>query len=455
MAARHVVVIGAGVGGLGAARAAAGAGARVTIVGNEPPGGRGVWHSLLPSKVLLTVADGVGQSARFPDLGLRDVAGTPDPAAAMRRIGELSRSWSRVQADELERLGVRFVAGRAAFADPHRVDVDTGGGASASLEADAFVVATGSVPVFPPGLKPDGRRVIAPRFASKLERLPASVVVVGAGATGSEFVYCFNRLGAAVTWVVDEYGVLPAFDREAAAVLVEVLERRGVVRHEGMAARSAAGRRRRREGRRSTTGASCRPRWRSSRWAGGPTSPICSLEGAGLSVDAARGLEVDELCRSAVPHVYGVGDATGTPFIANKAMAQGWTAGLHAAGAPAPAYDARTLIEAVYTDPEVAQIGSKEGGAARQDRGVRVLRLPNQMNLKAALTGETGGFVKLVIEADGGVVLGASAVGAHAADVLAPLALGLRLKVKLDDLAASFAAHPGLAESAYAAAREA
>jgi dihydrolipoamide dehydrogenase len=84
-----------------------------------------------------------------------------------------------------------------------------------------------------------------------------------------------------------------------------------------------------------------------------------------------------------------------------------------------------------------------------------VLRLPNQMNLKAALSGETGGFVKLVIEAESGVVLGASAVGAHAGDVLAPLALGVRLKAEVCDLAASFAAHPGLAESAYAAAREA
>ncbi len=454
MTARHVVVIGAGAGGLAAARAAAGAGAGVTIVGNEPPGGRGTWHSLLPSKVLLTVADGLGQSARFSDLGLRDVAGAPDPAATMRRIAELSRSWSRVQSAELDRLGVRFVDGRAAFANPHRLVVDTGGGASASLDADAFVVATGSVPVFPPHLKPDGRRVIAPRFASKLERLPASVVVVGAGATGSEFVYCFNRLGAAVTWVVDEYGVLPAFDREAAAVLVEVLERRGVVRHEGMAARSAAGHG---DGVTVTLDDGRELSADLAFIALGRRPDVADLhvERAGLSIEAARGLEVDEFCRSAVPHVYGAGDATGTPLIANKAMAQGWTAGLHAAGAPAPAYDSHALIEAVYTDPEVAQIGLREGGAANPGQGVRVLTLPNQMNLKAALTGETGGFVKLVIETDSGVVLGASAVGAHAADLLAPLALGIRLKAELRDLAASFAAHPGLAESAYAAAREA
>lgn len=452
MAERHVVVIGAGVGGLGAAHAAAGAGARVTLVANEPPGGRGIWHSLLPSKVWLTVADGIGLSRRLPDLGLREVGGAPDPAVTVRRIRELSRSWSRLQSAGLERLGVRFVDGRASFADPHRLEIDAGDGSPATLEADAFVVATGSVPVFPPDLKPDGRRVIAPRLVSKLERLPASVVVIGAGATGAEFVYCFNRLGAAVTWVVDEYGVLPAFDREAAAVLADVFERRGVVRHEGVAARSVAadgdgvlvtlGDRRELSADMAFIALGRRP-----------DVADLHLERVGLAIDAPRGIEVDEFCRSAVPHVYAAGDSTGTPFIANKAMAQGWIAGSHAAGAPAPVDRPETLVQAVYTDPEVAQIGWRGSVAADDARGVRVLKLPNGANLKAVLSGDTGGFVKLVIDAAGGAVLGASAVGAHAADVLAPLALGIRLHARLDDLASSFAAHPGLAESLYAAAR--
>ena len=178
------------------------------------------------------------------------------------------------------------------------------------------------------------------------------------------------------------------------------------------------------------------------------------LERAGLTVDGPRAIEVDEFCRSAVPHVYAVGDAAGTPFIANKAMAQGWIAGRHAAGAPTPAYRPETMVEAVYTDPEVAQIGRRDTGADAGG-GIQVLRLPNATNLKAVLSGETRGFVKLVADAASGAVLGASAVGAHAADVLAPLALGIRLKARLDDLASSFAAHPGLAESLYAAAREA
>jgi len=164
---------------------------------------------------------------------------------------------------------------------------------------------------------------------------------------------------------------------------------------------------------------------------------------------------VDEFCRSAVPHVYAAGDSTGTPFIANKAMAQGWIAGRHAAGAPAAPYRPETMVEAVYTDPEVAQIGRRDPGAAGGGDGIRVLRLPNESNLKAVLSGETRGFVKLVTDAASGAVLGASAVGAHAADILAPLALGIRLKARLDDLASSFAAHPGFAESVFAAAREA
>lgn len=453
MGARHVVVIGAGVGGVNAARAAAGAGARVTIVSNESPGGRAVWHSLLPSKVLLTVADRLGQSAHLRGLGLREVAAQPDPLVLVRRIGELSRHWSHVQTGELERVGVRFIAGRAAFADPHRLTVDGDPGPATSLEADAFIVATGSVPVFPPTLKPDGKRIMAPRFVSTLQRLPQSVVVVGAGPTGAEFVYGFNRLGAAVTWVIDEYGVLPLFDRDAAAVLVEALEHRGVVRHEGVAARSVVA------NEDSVTVTLGDGRAVSADLAfialgRKPDVADLDMERAGLLLNPPRGLDVDQFCRSAVSHIYGVGDVAGPPFIANKAMAQGWTAGRHAAGESPPPFRPDALVQAVYTDPEIAQIGKTETAAATNGHGVLVRKLPYQMNLKAALAGETDGFMKLVLETTSGTVLGASAVGSLAADLLAPLALGIRLNAQRGDLAAAFPAHPGLSEILFDAARD-
>jgi dihydrolipoamide dehydrogenase len=453
MASKHIVVIGAGVAGISAAQAAAGAGARVTVVaGNEPAGGRATWHSLLPSKVLLTVADSLGQARRFSTLGLTAAGEAPDMPATARRIRDLSESWSRTQSAQLSRLGVRLLEGTATFAGHGELHVSKDGGAPAALAADAIIVATGSIPTFPPDLKPDGKRIIAPRFIRKLERLPASLVVVGAGVTGAEFVYAFNRLGVAVSWVVDEYGVLPTFDREAAAFLVKTLESRGVVRHDGVAAASVASgddvvKVTLRDGRTISAEMAFLALGRR------PDVAALNLENAGLHVDPRRGVEVDEFCCSAVRHVYAAGDATGMPLTANKAMAQGWIAGRHAAGAASPPYHPGTIVEAVYTDPEVAQIGLLETQAAAQGHALRVLHLDHGMNLKAVLAGEPEGFMKLVVDAGDGTVLGAAAVGTHAADVLAPLALGIRLKARVDDLVSLFPAHPGLGEIAFAAAR--
>ena len=97
-----------------------------------------------------------------------------------------------------------------------------------TLTGDAIIVATGSVPFFPPNLKPNGKTVIAPRFFSGLKALPGSMVVIGAGATGVEAVYLFNRLGLAVTWIVDQLGVLPDYPAAAGTLIADILVKRGV-----------------------------------------------------------------------------------------------------------------------------------------------------------------------------------------------------------------------------------
>ena len=203
----HITTIGAGPAGVAAARAAAKAGARVTLIGAELPGGRAEWHSLLPSKVLLTAADSLAMAEHFEALGLSgSTGGMPDIKALSQRICALSQTRNETRLADLTRRGVQFLHGTAAFPSAHRLRITPTEGTPYSMEADAIIVASGSVPIFPPGLKPDGGRIIAPRFVSKLSDLPTSMAVVGAGVTGTEFVYAFIRLGIAVTWLVDEFG---------------------------------------------------------------------------------------------------------------------------------------------------------------------------------------------------------------------------------------------------------
>ncbi|MEJ2077127.1 MAG: NAD(P)/FAD-dependent oxidoreductase [Acidobacteriota bacterium] len=449
----RVAVVGAGPAGVAAARVAAGAGASVTLIGAELPGGRANWHSLLPSKVFLTATDMLGVTDRLEALGIISPgAHQAHPQRLTERIRALSRDRSERTSSDLASRGVRFLQGKARFQDPHTVGVDGIDGSSLTVEADTIVLATGSVPIFPPKLKPNGKEILAPRFVGKLDVLPDSMIVIGGGVTGAEFAYAFNKLGVKVTWLVDEFGVLPSFDSEVVDVLLEELKLRGVVLHRGVAAVSATAV----EGATVTLRDENVFRSETAFVAIGrrPDSSGLEIEACGLAVGQAGGIEIDEYCRSEVAHIYAAGDITGPPMCANKGMVQGFIAGLHAATGQSRAYRPETVIEAVYTDPQIAQVGLHESAAAEKGQSVRSLRVTYDSSLKAMLLGEREGFLKLLVDTKTGRIVGASAGGSHAADVLAPVATAIQLNATQEDLSTMFSAHPSLSELPFEAARE-
>lgn len=445
--AKQVLAIGAGPAGLEAARAAAMAGARVTLVSEGPLGGRAGWDSLIPSKVWLAAADSMSQIEQAAALGLAlSGPSRPDPAAILARIRTIARNWSDQQIKALNDLGVELITGVATFETPQQVVVkQSEDEAAARLTADAIIIATGSVPFFPPNLKPDGKRILAPRFASHLEALPDSIIVIGAGATGSEFTYLFNRLGVKVTWLVDPYGVLPAFAPAAGQFLAETLAQRGV----NLAANQVADRLEADEtGVTVTTTSGGQYRTAMVFVAIGrfPDLSRLNLTAAGLPVPAGQSLPTDAFGRSPVPAIYAVGDAAGAPMLANRAMAQAWVAGCHAAGVETSSFRSETVIHAIYTEPQVAQVGRVTG------EELQTVRLSFTEGLKAHLLPEGEGLFELAYDRDRRVA-GAVAVGPHAAEALAPVALAIQMGAALDDLAAVQGAHPTVSELAFMAAR--
>ncbi|MBE2224502.1 MAG: NAD(P)/FAD-dependent oxidoreductase [Anaerolineae bacterium] len=431
---KKIVIIGGGPAGIEAAKAAARAGGEVTIISNEPIGGRAGWHSLLPSKVWLTAVENETKLV--------------DPQAIVARIKTVKESWNGQQQAELADLGVVILRGTAVFTSPHTVTISHDDGES-SLTADSFIVATGSVPVFPPTMKPNGKNVLAPRFASALNTLPPSVVVVGGGVTGTEFAYLFNRLGLDVTWVVDKVGVLPEFDAEAGQVLADEMVARGV--------RLVVGHRAE----------------RIDQIADGVSVVLTSGEAylaamaflaIGRKPDVA-GLNLEAAGAELPSHIYLVGDATGKPMIANRATAQAWAAGQAAAGQTPISFSENTVIAAVYSEPQVAQVGQLSGD------GIETVRVPFSASLKGHLLPQGEAFVKLAYVGENastepglsagtelgrsGRLVGAAAVGHHAADVLAPVMVAIQAGMTVQELAALYAAHPTLSELAFAAARAA
>lgn len=447
--AQKVIVIGGGPAGIEAGRAAAEAGAQVTIVSEGAVGGRAGWHSLLPSKVWLTAADTLGELTGARALGLAGDGGlVPDAPGVLERIQSVAAAWNGYQLAHLEKLGVNVVSGHAVFASATEVivkDPDADMNEIARLDGDSIIVASGSGPVFPPDLKPDGKQVLAPRFASKLDSLPESVVVIGAGATGTEFVYLFNGLGLPVTWIVDEFGVLPGFKPQVGRYVADTLIKRGVTVVRGrlaMRIEQQAG-----EVVVVTDAGSRHPAAMAFVAIGRKADTgRFNIEAAGLSPNERGDLEIDAYCRTAVPHIYAVGDVTGGPMLANKAVVQAWIAGRHAAGVDTAPYRPETVVSAIYSEPQAAQVGDWDDEA-------RTIHLSYEAALKAHLAAEGEGFIELAYDPHDRRVLGAVAAGHQATGILAPVAMAIQMQATLDDLAAVGGAYPTLSELAFTAAR--
>ncbi len=392
---KKIIIIGGGPAGIEAAKAAKREGADVTIVSNAPIGGRAGWHSLLPSKVWLTVADTLGV---FQEADVLGIAHPPivdtDPGDVLARLQQVKAAWNEQQQQVLLGLGVEIVTGTAVFTSPNSIELrDKDGNTTGEMQADAFIITAGSVPIFPPTMKPNGKGIIAPRFAGALKRLPQSMIVVGGGATGSEFAYLFCRLGLEVTWIVEQKGVLPDFDPAAGQFLADVLVQHGVKlvlghraediedmgdyvhvtladgsKHKAEMAFLAIGRK--------------------------PDVGNLNLEAAGLPVENGT-VAVDEYGRSATSHIYLAGDVTGSPMIANRAMAQAWVAGRQAAGGSAEPFASETVVAAIYTEPQVAQIGDLSGPS------IKTVQVPYAEGMKGHLVAEDG-FVKVGYDVENG-----------------------------------------------------
>jgi pyruvate/2-oxoglutarate dehydrogenase complex dihydrolipoamide dehydrogenase (E3) component len=450
---QRVVVIGGGPAGIEAAVEAARCGAGVTLVSDMPAGGRATHASLVPSKVWLHAAElramrATGKLGRASDAEM----------AALGSDVELfvSRTSER-HAQRLEDAGVRTLRGRAHFASSHEIVLVREGKDDKRIAFDRAVIASGSNPSFPSGFfgpdaqGPDGHFILAPRFLSKVRSIPKTLVVVGGGTSGAEAAHAFSRLGAEVTWIVGELGLLPAFDRDLTDVLGGVLVERGVKIVQGKNALSIT-----KVGQGDET--------IQVKLDGGRTYAAergfvalgrrADLSGLGL---AAAGLEaegtiaVNERMQTAVPHLFAAGDVTGGELSASRSSAEGWTAGRGAAGAEVPPLDPQALIHAVYADPELAKVGLSPAEAVRHGRASRVATIALGDTLRGALEGigldrHRPGLLRIALSDDDRVV-GATAVGPRAAELLAPLALAIRSGVPGKELASTFFASPTLSEA--------
>ncbi|MEK1923811.1 MAG: FAD-dependent oxidoreductase, partial [Rhizobium giardinii] len=349
----------------------------------------------------------------------------------------------------LRKAKVKIVHGRATFRDGKTVEVETETGTQV-IRAETVVIATGSEPVELPSL-PFGGPVISSTEALSLKAVPQKLVVVGGGYIGLELGIAFAKMGSAVTVVEATPQLLPQYDAELVKPVVKRLGELGVRVVTGAKARGLSGETLLIE---TTEG--------EERLAADKILVTVGrkprTEGWGLDeldLDrAGKFLRIDERCRTSMRGVHAIGDITGEPMLAHRAMAQGEMVAEIVAGKKRT-WDKRCIPAVCFTDPEIVTAGFSPDEARAQGFEIRVGQFPFNANGRAMTTLSEDGFVRVVARADTNLILGIQAVGAGVSELSSTFALAIEMGARLEDVAATIHAHPTRSEGFQEAALKA
>ncbi|TML87787.1 MAG: FAD-dependent oxidoreductase [Actinobacteria bacterium] len=445
----RLVIIGGGPAGNQAATHAARLGADVVLVERDVVGGAAHLWDCIPSKAMIATGGAMAFNRRSHGMGLTEADVTVDLDALKERIAAIESRLNRSIFGLLESQGVRMVQGSGRLAGPHEVVVETADGSVEELHADAVLLCTGSRPRVPDWCQPDGDRVLTTRQAYPPPSLPEHLVVVGSGVTGVEFVHMFASFGSRVTLIVSRQQVLPQKDPEVAAALEQDFVQRGVVLLKGARAMGV-----------ERDGASVVVHCDDGRRAAGshtllaigslPNSEGLGLEDAGVEVDAGGYVPINHHCQSNVDHIYAAGDLSGKLPLSSVAAMQGRKIAEHVMGLHTRDHrhlDYDKAASAIFTEPEIADVGLAEAEAFAEGRKIRVTKVPFSASAKALINDDPRGFVKILSDPATGVVLGGSIVGRHAAELISVIAVAVTAHLKVTDIVESVLVHPTLSEA--------
>jgi dihydrolipoamide dehydrogenase len=444
-----VAVLGAGPAGYVCAIRAAQLGKRVVLIDREWLGGICLNIGCIPSKALLRNADVAhllrqgGKEFGFEVEGLK-----LDYAAAVRRSRQVSDRLVKGVAFLMKKNKVEVRMGSGRIEGAGRLTVTGADGTKSTLSASHIVIATGARPAVLPGVTVDGERVLTYREAILQERLPKSVVIVGAGAIGLEFATVWEAYGSQVTLVEMLPRIAPLEDEEVSKELAKAFGKRGIRALAGTKVESVEVRKTKVKVVVSGEGGSQTLEGDQVLLATGfkPNSQELGLEAAGVKLDARGFVEIDERMATSVPGVWAIGDVTGKAMFAHVGSAMGVICAENLAGAETITLDYAMMPRAIYCQPQVASFGLTEAQAKEKGLEVRVGRFPFQANGKALGYGDYAGWVKIVVEAKYGEILGAHMVGPEVTELLPELTLAQAMELTPAEIARNVHAHPTLSE---------
>lgn len=456
-----LVIIGAGVGGHGAAIHAVECGLKTAIIEAADMGGTCVNRGCIPSKALLAAS---GKVRELRDAHHLQSLGIRLSAVAFEREGIADHAKNlvaKIQADltnSLKRLKVDIIRGWGKIAGIQKISVITDRGEK-TITARDILLAPGSIPWVPPGIEVDGKTVYTSDQAVKLESLPQWIAIIGSGYIGLEFADVYTALGSEITMIEALDRLMPTFDPDIAKQAERILiNSRDIETRVGKLALKV------------TPGSPVLIELADAKTkeveeilevdaclvATGriPATNNLGLESVGVETDRRGFIPVNDYLAvlsgsESVPHLWAIGDATGKMMLAHAASAQGVAVVETIAGRPRQV-DYRSIPAAAFTHPEIGFVGLTEPQA--QELGtaegfeVAAVRTYFKGNSKALAEGETEGMAKVIYRKDNGEILGVHIIGIHASDLIQEAANAIALRQSVNTLAFTVHTHPTLSE---------
>jgi dihydrolipoamide dehydrogenase len=456
-----LVIIGAGVGGHGAALHAVKCGLKTAIIEAADMGGTCVNRGCIPSKALLAASGKVREltdQSHLQSMGVQVNGVNFNREAIANHATDLVNKIRGDLTNSLKRLKVDTIHGWGKVAGQQKVSVTTDKG-ERIITAKDIMLCPGSVPFVPPGITIDGKTVFTSDDAVRLESLPKWMAIIGSGYIGLEFADVYTALGCEITMIEALDDLMPGFDPEIAKIAKRVLiDSRDIETYTGVFATKI------------TPGNPVVIELTNAKTkevveilevdgclvATGriPATKNLGLESVGVETDRRGFIDVDDRMAvikdgQPVPHLWAVGDATGKMMLAHAASGQGVIAVENICGR-VKTVDYRCIPAAAFTHPEISYVGLTESVAIElgEKKGFKVATAKTYYkgNSKALAEKETEGMAKVIYRQDTGELLGVHIIGIHASDLIQEAANAIANREKVQHLAFNVHAHPTLSE---------
>lgn len=449
-----LIVIGSGPGGYVAAIRGAQLGMNVAVIEKAEIGGICLNWGCIPTKSLLKSAQVLDYARHAEDYGVKIENTQPDFGAIIARSRGVAEKMSKGIQYLFKKNNITIIEGQGKLTADKKVEVTANDGAKQIYEAKHIILATGARSRQLPAIPQDGKRIIGYRQALTLDHLPASMLVVGSGAIGSELAWFYNAMGTKVTLVEFMPNVLPIEDEEVSKQIGRSFKKAGIEVMVKSSVESV-----------DNSGELLKVNIRNKKGdievreaeivlsAVGIAPNIENIGLEELGVETEKGkIKVDDYYRTNIAGVYAIGDIVHGPALAHVASAEAICCVEKIAGLETESIDYGNIPGCTYTTPEVASVGLTEAKALEAGYELRIGKFPFTASGKASSAGANDGFVKLIFNAKDNTLLGAHMVGANVTEMIAELVLARKAKVSAHQLIKTVHPHPTMSEAVMEAA---